>query len=97
MHRYKQILFYLSLLVTFVSCRKKGVSAADYYDYADEAAPVAEDRDDGYGGGGRNVDFLAPLVLFAPLAGLAALYTAAAVNSNSALVRIHQANKMSLT
>ena len=34
------------------------------------------------------MDFLAPLVLFAPLAGLAALYTAAAVNSNSALVTI---------
>jgi hypothetical protein len=39
-------------------------------------------------GSGTNNDILAPLVLLAPLAGLAALYTAAAINSNSALITI---------
>ncbi len=54
----------------------------------------ANRRDDGYGGGGggSGVDVLAPLVLFAPLAGLAALYTAAAINSNSALVTLATLN-----
>ena len=42
----------------------------------------------GGGGGGGGVDVLAPLVLLAPLAGLASLYAAAAVNSNSALITL---------
>ena len=41
---------------------------------------------------GTGVDFLAPLVLLAPLAGLAALYTAAAINSNSALLTLATLN-----
>ncbi len=58
------------------------------------AADVATGRDSGYsdGGGGSAVDFLAPLVLLAPLAGLAALYTAAAINANSALVTLATLN-----
>ncbi len=46
----------------------------------------------GYSDGGSGVDILGPLVLLAPLAGLAALYTAAAINSNSALVTLATLN-----
>ena len=40
------------------------------------------------GGVGGDLDFLAPLVFLTPLLGLASLYTAAAINSNSALITL---------